>query len=1150
MDNLNNQFLKFSTKQPSIPVTTKDINAVKEMISDTTNQNISQSVAPKFDKEVVEGSRKLSSWLDEMESVQNKLPQNKPSIDTKDLFNSVLCSGDIDALIAAYQSGVDIQIEDVTDTECQIYIEGNGFTYYFRGGDKAKLENAGLIEKANDEYETIVGGGSFITQAIQEAGIDLNKYKKYFIGVYTNYYRFNPDTIKEDFKARNIQTLADLKQAIDEFGTVVGAGSFTTQAIKNAGIDLKYFIPVYTNYYRFNPDAIRADFHGRVIKTLDDLKAAIDDQINADALFNETDKISASDLVKNIDSLLKSDNPAIVEFAQKLEDLANKYGIDNHYDQEDLFKCVIMLMNKSAGIENSYPVTLSKSTVEELNKKGFFTQLDKIANSEDLKDEYYFGVDGYIDNFRQKDLADCWLLAAISALCSSDAGKDIIKDSIEKITKKDENGNNKEYIRVTFKGIGIHYDISYEEMEEARTLDITYWYNGSSDGDNDVMALELATERLRRDIRSGKILLPYGNETNESDVWAGDNGHGGILKGGKQGDMLFYLTGNTPEMFISTTTTFSNEEVMNFLNDLYEGFKNESLVGYFSLGTDDTKILTTDNEEFCWKKSGYHAFAIVDMSIAEPSDPKKNTVTIANPWYPDEPYTFTWEEFSNIKMYQMGIVSTELHEHNYVKNYNKTEFVNTIDYNAKVSVNGQDYTINDILESQEALLYETKDSVDTDGLIYDILSELLSDIQPEIRNKIIKVFWNIYEHLAHRFDLSNPNDSICIGSDYKFSLYSYMANDYGVSNGENGTIIDVKRIIQKAVELCETYTREPLSLEAYEEKLQNGDFDTQVGELELTSYLEEYKELLINDMSSKYEYNEGFIQLINLTLSAYARNEKPERDENGKFNLQEALNRVKNKFEQYTNPPEENITSYNIEVSWNMGDSMKTYINDIVRDAYDSNKNKIHAKNLADFKQKLIEYIVQKYGMEDELKQNGVIKLSNIPDINGDGNWVDEFYQIVQDFAHKDDDELINYYKEFELNGKKCNLNDILSSKDAGSINITNREDLLRIIDNMVYSISEVLQNIDETVVKNIKSTLFEYYYKFADLSWDRETYYSGKEIEINNYITGEKENIFFNLKKTFEYGINGGNGYYVEIDIKTFAQKFLELVEQATGSV
>ena len=29
-----------------------------------------------------------------------------------------------------------------------------------------------------------------------------------------------------------------------------------------------------------------------------------------------------------------------------------------------------------------------------------------------------------------------------------------------------------------------------------------------------------------------------------------------------------------------------------------------------------------------------------------------------------------------------------------------------------------------------------------------------------------------------------------------------------------------------------------------------------------------------------------------------------------------------------------------------------------------------------------------------------------------------------------------------------------------------------------------------------------------------------------------------------------GGNGYYVEIDIKTFVQKFLELVEQATGSV
>ena len=869
------------------------------------------------------------------------------------------------------------------------------------------------------------------------------------------------------------------------------------------------------------------------------------ERINTTVLFGNLEEISPRYLFENLNSLKNSDDVNIAKFAQILDDLTKEYGINNNYDQEDLFKCVIMLMNKSAGTENTYPVTLTKNTVEKLNEKGFFEELDKIAKSQDLKNEYYFGVDGYIDNFRQNTTGDCWLLASILALCSSDAGKDIIKDSIEKITKKDEYGNNKEYIRVTFKGIGIHYDISYEEMLEARVKDGEF-NSAYSDGDNDVQAIELATEKLRRDLASGNILLPYGSFSGGNPEQA-DDGNGGILYGGSHEDMLFYLTGNT-SLGRGSSAGLSQDEVLPMLNDLYEGFINGTLAGYLSFGGNDAKAKTVDGKEFTWSASSYHAFAIVDMTITEPNDPKKNTVTIANPWYPDKTYTFTWDEFSKIKPYEMGMVSTELHEHHFIQNNNdKTNYGNNIDYDSKIKIEGVEYSIKDILESKEPIQYKTTDFIDTAALIYEIAGDILSDIQPDIRNKIIGILGRIYSNLANSLDLDDPDDGININGEYV--IRSSMANDFGVIKTDNGTAIDIRTVVQKAIDYVMAYLREPLSLDEYETKLQNGEFDKQVDEIEIKLYLSEYRELLINDMLSKYEYSDDYIKVIRSWINLYTSS--LERDENGKFNLQDVLNTQKSKFEKYTNPPTEEITSYNIEVSWTQGiGSVKNYINDIVRFAYDSNKDKIQAKDLDDFKKQLIQYIALKYGMAEELQKNGVINLSNITDTNGDGNWVDEFYQIVQDFAHKDDDAKINYYRKFEINGQEYTINDILSSKNSPKFRIMNIREVEHYIKDIVESLSDLLQNIDSQVVKNIKNTLFMYYYTFTNLAFDSDIYYDRKEVTIHNYITGQDDNVWFDIRTAMEFGINAKNGYYVEIDLKILIQKLIEMVEQATGSI
>ena len=99
------------------------------------------------------------------------------------------------------------------------------------------------------------------------------------------------------------------------------------------------------------------------------------ENISTNRLFKETDTISASYLMQNLNKLLKSNDPNIAKFAKILDDLTNKYvtnmyDIKNAYDQEDLYKCVIKLMNKAAGIKNSYPPALTKQSMEILNQKG------------------------------------------------------------------------------------------------------------------------------------------------------------------------------------------------------------------------------------------------------------------------------------------------------------------------------------------------------------------------------------------------------------------------------------------------------------------------------------------------------------------------------------------------------------------------------------------------------------------------------------------------------------------------------------------------------------------------------------------------------------------------------------------------------------
>ena len=234
-------------------------------------------------------------------------------------------------------------------------------------------------------------------------------------------------------------------------------------------------------------------------------------------------------------------------------------------------------------------------------------------------------INGEIDETisQSSKTGDCWLISSLVSLSQNEKGKEIIKNAIT------VNDNNT--VTVSFKGIGVSYTLSESEISKYDTDSKTY--DSYSNGDNDALVVELAVEKLWKDIQKGKVVL---DTDNENITYTGEGS--GIEDGGLPSQMIYYLTGiESDEYYNDDLSSFSKKEIYNILNQAYSTNSVVNIGLYYNVHScklSDGSTFSIDTS------SGGHALAVTNIT--------SDKVTFVNPWDTSVEYSATWEEFASL----------------------------------------------------------------------------------------------------------------------------------------------------------------------------------------------------------------------------------------------------------------------------------------------------------------------------------------------------------------------------------------------------------------------------------------------------------------------------------------------------------------------
>ena len=160
------------------------------------------------------------------------------------------------------------------------------------------------------------------------------------------------------------------------------------------------------------------------------------------------------------------------------------------------------------------------------SNKSFKSDIDEY---EDVVEDYpKYNINGEIEEFKQGNINDCWLLGSTQAFSFSKKGSEILKNAI----KNNEDGT----YTISLKGLDYSVKITDSDLDNARK-------NGNySSGDDDVLLLEVGIQKAFEKARSGKIDVPESllNHINDSD---------NTIDYGSFRDLAYLFTGESADVY-------------------------------------------------------------------------------------------------------------------------------------------------------------------------------------------------------------------------------------------------------------------------------------------------------------------------------------------------------------------------------------------------------------------------------------------------------------------------------------------------------------------------------------------------------------------------------------------------------------------------
>lgn len=266
--------------------------------------------------------------------------------------------------------------------------------------------------------------------------------------------------------------------------------------------------------------------------------------------------------------------------------------------------------------------------IDEMVTEDIITQ--QITEIQDCKD--YIKVNEEIEDTKQGNIGDCWLISGLVSLSYTEEGRKIIDDAITV--------NSDEEFTVTFNGINKSYTITAEEILNSRGREYSY-------GDDDVVLMELAVEKALNDIKDGVVEV----DKNTRDNLIGKQNEDNVLNGGYFSKLTYLLTGRPAEYrknnekktfykFLKTIgiNTGENKDFTNILDKIEKNPEAGcSTMGFYNKNGEE-KVIATDvnGNEVILTYGGGHAWSIKSV--------EGDCVTLTNPWDSSIEVTLTKEE--------------------------------------------------------------------------------------------------------------------------------------------------------------------------------------------------------------------------------------------------------------------------------------------------------------------------------------------------------------------------------------------------------------------------------------------------------------------------------------------------------------------------